>query len=85
MFHEMFGNSGFSEPISRNRFEYLVFYVSFDNHAKRPTSWQNNRFVAFCEIFEEFSKNCGKFLVPDDYLSLNEAFYPTRAQIKPHT
>ena len=32
-------------------------------------------------MFEEFNKNCGKFLVPNDYLSLDNTLYPTRTQI----
>ena len=31
--------------------------------------------------FLKFNKNCGKFLVPNDYLSLDDTFYPTRTQI----
>ena len=46
-----------------------------------PTRWQHDRFAAFHKIFEEFNKICGKFLVPDDYLSLDETLYPTRTQI----
>ena len=45
------------------------------------TPWQYDRFAAFRNIFEEFNKNCGKFLVPDDYLSLDEALDPTSTQI----
>ena len=47
----------------------------------RPTLWQHDRFAAFRKIFKEFNKNCGKFLVPNDYLSLDETLYPTRMQI----
>ena len=32
-------------------------------------------------IFEEFNKNCGKFLVPNDYLSLDDTLYSTKTQI----
>ena len=47
----------------------------------QPTPWQHDRFAAFLKIFEEFNKNCGKFLAPDDYLSLDETLYPTSTQI----
>ena len=40
-----------------------------------------SRFAAFRKIFEEFNKNCGKFLVPNGYLSLDDTLYPTRTQI----
>ena len=81
MFHEIFGNPVFSATMSRNRFKFLIAHISFDDHASRPTRWQHDRFAAFRKIFEEFNKNCGKFLVPDDYLSLDETLYPMRTQI----
>ena len=72
MFHKIFGNPVFSPTMSRNRFKLLIVHISFDDHTTRPTPWQQDRFAAFREIFEEFNKNCGKFLVPDDYLSLDK-------------
>ena len=81
MFHEIFGKPVFSATISRNRSKFLIAHISFDNHIPRPTPWQHDRFAVFREIFEEFNKNCGKFLIPDDYLSLYETLYPTRTQI----
>ena len=77
----MFGHPVFSEIISRNRNKFLIFHLSFDNHTTRLTDWQHNRFAAFRKIFKEFNKNCGKFLVNDDYWSLDKTLYPTRAQI----
>ena len=81
MLHEIFGNPVFSAIVSRNIFKLLIAHISFDDHTTRPTPWQHDRFAAFREIFEEFNKNCGKFLVSDDYLSLDETLHPTRMQI----
>ena len=81
MFYEISVNPVFSATKSWNRFKFLIAHISFDDHIMRPTPWQHNRFAAFRKIFEEFNKNCGKFLVPNDYLSLDETFYPTRKQI----
>ena len=81
MFHKIFGNPVFSATMFRNRFQFLIAHISFDDHTSRPTSWQHDKFAAFCEIFKEFNKNCGKFLVPDDYLSLDDTLYPMRMQI----
>ena len=67
--------------MSRNRFKFLIAHILFGDHTTRPAPWQHDRFAAFGEIFEEFNENCGKFLVPDDYLSLDETLYPTRTQI----
>ena len=71
----MFDDLVFSKTISGNRFRFFIFHVSLDSHPTRPTRWQHNRFAGFCKIFEELNENCRKFLVPDDYLSLDEALF----------
>ena len=81
MFHEIFGNPVFSATKSRNRFKFFIVHISFDDLITRPTPWQHDRDAAFRQIFEEFNKNCGKFLVCNDYLSLDKTFYPIRTQI----
>ena len=35
----------------------------------------------FAKFLKNLTKKCGKFLVPNDYLSLDETLYPTRKQI----
>ena len=70
----------FSATMSRNRFKFLIAHISFDDHTTRPTRWQHNKFAAFREIFE-YNEDCGKFLIPDDYLPLDKTLYPTRTQI----
>ena len=81
MFHEIIGNPVFSAAKSRNRFKFLIAHISFNDHKTRSTPWQHDRFAAFRKIVEEFNKNCGKFLVPDDYLLLDDTLYPTSTQI----
>ena len=68
MLYKIFGNSVFSATKSRNKFKFLIAHISFDDHIMRSTPGQHDRFAAFHEIFEEFNKNCGKFLVPNDYI-----------------
>ena len=68
MFHEIFA----TKCKSRNRFKFLIVHISFDDHTTRPTPWQHDRFASFAKMFEEFNKDCRKFLVPNDYLSLDE-------------
>ena len=83
MFNEILGNLAFCATTSmyRNIFKFLIAHISFDDHTTRPTPWQHDGFAAFREIFEEFNKNWGKFLVPDDYLTLDETLYPKKTQI----
>ena len=61
MLCEIFGNPIFSATISRNRFNFLIFHLLFDNHTSRPTRWQQNRFAAFRKIFKNLSKTVGNF------------------------
>ena len=80
-FHETLGNPVFSATMSKNRFKFLMSHISFDNCKTRSDRWLHDRFAAFREVFEEFNFNCGKYVVPDDYLTLDETLYPTRAHI----
>ena len=81
IFYEIFSNPVFSATMSRNKFKVLIAHISFDDHTSRPTRWQHDGFAAFRKIFEEFNENCGKFLVPDHYFSLDDTLYPMRMQI----
>ena len=80
MFHKIFGNPVFSVTMSRNRFKFLIAHVLFDDHTTCLVHCQHHRFAAFRKIFEDFNKNCGKFQVPDDYLSLDETLYATKTK-----
>ena len=81
VFDEVFCNLVFSATMSKNRFKFLIAHISFDDHTTRPTPWPHDRSAAFCKIFEEFNKNCGKCQVSSNYLSLDDTLYPTRTQI----
>ena len=70
MFYEIFGNPVFIATKPRNRFKLLIAHISFDDHITCSTPWQHDRFAAFRKIFKGFNKNCGKFLVPNDYLRM---------------
>ena len=74
MFYKIFGNAVFNATKSRNRFKFLIAYISLDDHIPRFTTWQHDRFAAFRKMFEEFNKNCGKFLVRNDYLRRMKLF-----------
>lgn len=60
---------------------FILRFLTFDNHTTRGERWKKNRFAAIREFFELFNKQCRIVLVPDDYLSLDEALYPMRTQI----
>ena len=49
--------------------------MSFDDEESRPQRWNADRYAAFREIFELFNGGCGKHVVPDYFLSLDETLY----------
>lgn len=55
--------------------------VQFDDEETRPDRWGKDRFAAFRDIFEMFSKRCPKAVSPDNYLSLDETLYPMWNQV----
>ena len=81
LFSDIHGHPVFSATISRMRFQFNLASLSFDDASDRKERWQRNRFAAMRHIFEECNKNCGKALIPEYYLSLDETLYPMRTQI----
>ena len=67
--------------MSRNRFVFIRTHLSFDDEKTRGNRWQHDCFPAVREAFVVFNFECMSCLVPGDYLSLDETFYPTRTQI----
>ena len=75
------GHPIFGATMSVNRFAFLTSNICFDDEESRPERWQADRFAAFREFFEKFHSNCGRHVIPDDFLSLDETLYPMRTQI----
>ena len=63
-----------------NLFKFLLAHLRFDDKATREERWKQDRFAAMREIFQIFSRNCERVLVPDDLLFLDETLYPTRVE-----
>ena len=55
--------------------------ITFDNHDTRNQRRKSDRFAGFRDVFEWFVSNCSKHVIPDDYICLDEALYPTRVSI----
>ena len=67
--------------MSRNRFIFIRAHLSFDDETTGENRWQHDRFATMRKGFEIFNFECMSCLVPGDYLSLDETFYPMRTQI----
>ena len=71
----------FSAVMSKNRFEFLVSNLPFDDSTTRKQRWSRDRFAAFREVFELFNNNCAQYVAPIIYMSLDETLCPIRNQI----
>ena len=81
LFSEERGLPFFGATMSRDRYQFLLSRIGFDNISTRKTRWEHDRFTAFREFFETFNDNCSKHVTPNDYMSLDETLYAMRHQI----
>ena len=66
----------FGASMSRQRFEFLMGHLCFDDFETRETRWIHDRFAAMRELFEHCNKQFAKCLVPEDCVLLDEILYP---------
>ena len=71
----------FSATMSRDRKKILLSTLTFDDPATRKEKWPYDRFASARPIFEKFSSNTSKYLLPPLYLSIDETLYLLRHQI----
>ena len=62
--------------MSKNRFKFLFSKISFDDFETRTERWKKDRFAAIRNIFEKSNNNCGKYIIPDDFLSMTKRYIP---------
>ena len=55
--------------------------MTFDDFEIRAERWKTDRFAAIRGFFEDCNDNFGAALVPEDYISLDEALHPMRTQV----
>ena len=77
LFEDQVGNPIFGATMSKTWFNFLTSHLSYDNEDTRGARWKQDRFVAFCQIFEAFNANFLKFLGQSDYLAFDENLYPS--------
>ena len=67
--------------MSKNCFRFLYQCISFDDYSTRPECWEADCFAAIRKVFELFNESCGRALIPDDLLSIDETLYPMRNRV----
>ena len=81
LFSENYGHPIFSATMSKNRFKFLFSKISFDDFETRAERWKKDRFAAIGNSFEKFNNICGKSIIRDDLLSIDETLYPMRNKV----
>ena len=81
LFSENYGHLIFSAAMWKNRFKFLFSEICFDDFETKTERWKKGRFAAIRNIFEKFNNNCGKSIIPDDLLSIDETLYPMRNKV----
>ena len=81
LFLENYGHPIFSVTMSKNRFKSLFSKIFFDDFETRTERLKKDRFAGIRNIFEKFNNNCGKSIIPDDLLSIDETLYPMRNKV----
>jgi len=81
LYKDIIGNPLFGATMSRNRFSLLLSNLMFDEYEERLQLWPSDRFAAIRSIFENFNVNCLKYMVPSEYLTIDESLIPMRNQI----
>ena len=81
LFKSDVGSDVFGAKRSQQRMRFLLAHIMFDDKIKRKDRWPSDRFAAERHIFEMFKKNCSKYVIPSEYLAINERLYPKRQQI----
>ena len=81
LFRDEIGNALFAATMSRNRFIYLCAVLSFDTIEEKTEKWQYDRFTAIREVFSKVMRNSQKFVIPSEFLSIDETLYPMRTQV----
>ena len=74
-------SDSYDHPMSKNCFTFLYQCITFDDYSTRTERWEADRFTAIRKVFELFNQNCGRALIPDDLLSIDETLYPMRNRV----
>ncbi|XP_033223307.1 piggyBac transposable element-derived protein 3-like [Belonocnema kinseyi] len=66
--------------MSKNRFEFLVANMRFDDKNTRDTRKAEDKFAAFREIWSVFEGNCSRYYSPSEYLTIDETLLSFRGR-----
>ena len=71
----------YDAAISQQRMRFLLAHITFHDKNTHKDRWSSDIFSTARDIFEMFNKNCSKYVIPSEYLAIDETLYPMRHQI----
>ena len=81
LFSDKTGPPIFSATMSRDRMNFFLSTLTFDDPGTCKEKWPYDRFAVAGPMFEMFNSNTSKYLLLSLYLSIDETLYPMRHQI----
>ena len=78
MCSDSYGHPIFTSMISENRFRFLYWSISLDDHSIRTERWGADRFAAIRKVFELFYQNCSLTLYPIQNRVSFKQMYPSK-------
>ncbi|XP_014478707.1 PREDICTED: piggyBac transposable element-derived protein 4-like [Dinoponera quadriceps] len=72
MFSNRYGPPIFRCVMSKNRFEFLLRCLRFDDKRTRQARKSTDSFAPFREFWDMFNDNCKTYYTPSDYLTVDE-------------
>ncbi|XP_039277065.1 piggyBac transposable element-derived protein 4-like [Nilaparvata lugens] len=80
LFSPIHGPPIFRYGMSKNRFQFLLLTLRFDDKNSRAERKANDRFAAFREFWELFLKNCRAYYTPSEYVTVDETLLSFRGR-----
>lgn len=72
----------FRATMSKNRFEFLVNYLRFDDHETREARKVNDNFAALREVWDKFQVLCSEYYTPSEHVTVDEQILGFRGRCK---
>ena len=74
------GPQVYNATMSRNRFKFIMRFITFDNKETRAERYKSDKFAAMRDIFEDWNIRCGEPVQCSAYVAIDECLYPSRGR-----
>ena len=78
LFKSGLGPDIFGATMSQKRMRFVLAHITFNDKKARKDRWSSDGSPAGRDMFDMFNKNCSKYVIPSEYLAIDEMLYPMR-------